>query len=146
MRIHIREASADDAEALAELATQWGYPSQPEEISQRLRCMGSGRSQVFVAVVCASVVGWVHVSLYPTLATDNAAQILGLVVHEEWRGQGIGRALIQAAEAWALESDCRMIYVRTRITRHDAHAFYRQLGYQQVKTSLTFTKPLDGEE
>ena len=146
MRIHIREASADDAEALAELATQWGYPSQPEEILQRLRCMGSGRSRVFVAVVGADVVAWLHVSLYPTLATDNAAQVLGLVVHEERRGQGIGRALMQTAEAWALESDCRTMYVRTRITRHDAHAFYRQLGYQQVKTSLTFTKPLDGEE
>ena len=144
--IHIREANAHDAEALADLATQLGYPSQPGEISQRLRCVEAERSCVFVAVVDADVVGWIHVSLYPILQADHAAQILGLVVDQAWRGQGIGGALLEAAEAWAAERGCTTLYVRSNSIRQDAHSFYQHLGYQLVKTSLTFAKQLDGEE
>jgi len=88
------------------------------------------------------VVEWVQVSAYSALVTDNAAGLCGLVVDEEWRGQGIGRALLKAAEAWARERNCSAMYVRTNAVRHSAHAFHRQFGYQQVKTSLTFTKSL----
>ncbi|KPL22156.1 MAG: hypothetical protein AMJ93_07880, partial [Anaerolineae bacterium SM23_84] len=67
---------------------------------------------------------------------------LGLVVDSNWRGRGVGRALLEAAEAWALEGGSEVMYVRSRITRVDAHAFYKHLGYRELKTSLTFVKPL----
>jgi GNAT superfamily N-acetyltransferase len=146
VRIHIREANTHDAKALAGLATQLGYPSQPEETLQRLRSVKTETCCVFAAVADADVVGWVHVSLYPVLQADDAAQILGLVVDQEWRGQGIGGALLKAAEAWAAERGCRTLYVRSNITRKDAHSFYQHLGYQLVKTSVTFTKSLDTAE
>ena len=145
-RIHIREANTRDARALADLATQLGYPSQPEEILRRLRSVKAETGCVFAAVLDGDVVGWVHVSLYPILQADHVAQILGLVVDREWRGQGIGGALLQAAEEWAVERDCMTLYVRSNIIRQEAHSFYRYLGYQLVKTSLTFAKQLNREE
>jgi GNAT superfamily N-acetyltransferase len=126
--------------------TQLGYPSQPEETLRRLRSVKTEMSCVFAAVADGDVVGWVHVSLYPILQADHAAQILGLVVDQEWRGQGIGGALLQAAEEWAVERGSRTLYVRSNIIRQDAHAFYQHLGYQLVKTSLTFAKQLNREE
>jgi GNAT superfamily N-acetyltransferase len=90
------------------------------------------------------------VGLHSTLATDNAAQILGLVVDERWQGLGIGRRLMCAAETWARQQGCRTVRLRSRISRHSAHAFYRHLGYQQTKTSYTFVRVLtettDGSE
>jgi len=86
------------------------------------------------------------VNLLSRLQVSNAAEIAGLVVDEKSRSKAIGRALLKAAEAWAIEKDCSTMYVRTNVVRHGAHVFYRQLGYQQVKTSLTFTKSLGQQE
>ena len=146
MALRIREAAANDAQALTRLATQLGYPSQPGDITRRLRDLFPLRDCVLVAVVDHNVVGWTHVGLYPTLLTDKAAHLYGTVVDEGWRGQGIGRALLEAAEAWATQRGCRTMYVRSNIVRQEAHAFYRGLGYRQVKTSLTFTKSLQEED
>ena len=143
--LRIREATADDAEMLADLVTQLGYPSQPEDITRRLRALPPERNCVLVAVVDGTVVRWVHVSTYCMLQIDQAAQLNGLVVGRRQRGQGTGRALMEAAEAWAKERDCTMMYVRSNAQRHDAHAFYRHRGYQQAKISLTFWKALRKE-
>lgn len=146
MMLHIRQATANDAEALARLTTQLGYPSQSEEITRRLRDLPPERSGIFVAVIDNKVLGWVHVNLLSRLQVSNAAEIAGLVVDEKSRSKAIGRALLKAAEAWAIEKDCSTMYVRTNVVRHGAHVFYRHLGYQQVKTSLTFTKSLGQQE
>jgi len=140
--IHIREASADDAEALANLATQLGYPSKPAQIAHRLAGLPSTGSCVFVATAEGSVVGLVQISVYFPFLVDEAAEIAALVVDEEWRGQGIGLALVKAAEGWALENGCSTLYVRTNISRKQAHGFYQHIGFQPVKTALTFAKPL----
>jgi GNAT superfamily N-acetyltransferase len=101
---------------------------------------------VFAAAVAGEVIGWVHVSLHPTLASDSTAEILGLVVDWKWRGQGVGRQLMYAAEAWACAKGCQLMSVRSRVTRADAHSFYQRLGYQVIKASLTFAKRLAEKE
>ena len=144
--VHIREATAEDAEALAHLATQLWYPSQPEQIVRRLASLPPTSSRVFVAVAEGNVVGLVQVSVYSPFLMDDAAEIAALVVDEEWRGRGIGHALVKAAETWALENGCSTIYVRTNIIRERSGGFYRQIGFQQVKTAHTFAKPLASEK
>jgi GNAT superfamily N-acetyltransferase len=140
--LHIREARVSDARDLAALATQMGYPSQPEDSSRRLGSLPFKRSCVLVAVVEGKTVGWVHANLYSTLVTDDVAAIYGLAVAEERQGHGIGRALMKAAEDWAVGAGCTTMYVRSNIARRGAHGFYRRLGYQPVKSSLLFTKSL----
>jgi GNAT superfamily N-acetyltransferase len=125
------------------LVTQWGYPADRDAIARRLCRMTGDADITLVAVVHAEVAGWVHVGLYPTLAADDAAELRGLVVDEKWQRQGVGRQLMHAAEEWALRHGCRTIYVRSRISRREAHAFYRHLGYRQIKTSFTFVRTLD---
>jgi len=142
VNLHIREASVNDAQALADLTTQLGYPAQSAEIRHRLRHLPLQKSCVLVAEIDNQLIGWVQVSVLHSLLLDDAAEIAGLVVDASWRGKGIGRALLQEAEAWALKRGCSIIYVRSNIIRHGAHAFYHHLGYQQVKTSLTFSKSL----
>ncbi len=142
MRLGIREATCDDADNLANLADQLGYPARAEQMLSRLQCVDRATGRVFVAMAAGEVVGWIHVVLYHTLVTDHAAQLLGLVVDRNWRGRGAGRALLASAEAWAIEKGREVMYIRSRITRLDAHTFHKQLGYRELKTSLTFVKPL----
>jgi GNAT superfamily N-acetyltransferase len=145
-QVHIREAIAADAPALAELVTLWGYPADRVAIANRLRRVRADSDSVLVAAIESEVVGWVHVGVYPTLATDSAAELLGLGVRRNWQGHGIGRQLMRAAEAWARQHGCGTMYVRSRISRRQAHAFYRHLGYHQIKTSLTFERSLDDRQ
>lgn len=140
--LHIREAAADDVAALADLATQLGYPSQPEEMSRRLTALQSERSVVLVALEGSQIVGLVQVSIEPTVLVEARATIDALVVDEAHRGEGIGSALVDAAESWAVDRGCLLICVRSNITREGAHTFYKKLGYVLVKTSFVLTKGL----
>jgi GNAT superfamily N-acetyltransferase len=142
-RVIIRLACVDDAERAAELATQLGYPTTPEEMQRRLaQVLQVEEHAVYVAVWDGRVVGWVHVCARPLVQVDRAAEIEGLVVDEACRGRGIGRLLIRQIEHWVQEKGCDTIYVRSNIIREKAHGFYQELGYENIKTSLTFRKRL----
>ncbi len=67
---------------------------------------------------------------------------MGLVVDDEHRSAGIGGALLEAAEAWALDRGCADLLVATRVTRERAHGFYRRHGYALLKTSHCFSRRL----
>jgi GNAT superfamily N-acetyltransferase len=138
----VREATLDDAAVLADLVTQLGYPSRSEEMVTRLTTLHTADSGLLVAEVGGAVLGVVHVQRLATLVLDDAAEIGALVVDAKWRGQGVGRALLQAAEEWARQRGCSALHVRTNIVRQRAHEFYFRNGFRQVKTSLTLVKKL----
>lgn len=144
MTTSVRPATADDASALADLVTQLGYPSRSERVAIRLRRLQPPGQGLLVAEVGGSVVGMAHVNRWATLLLDDAAEIVALAVDNKWRGQGIGRALLQAGEAWAMEQGCHTLHVRTNVVRRRAHEFYFHNGFQHVKTSLTLVKNLGG--
>ncbi|MFB3920620.1 MAG: GNAT family N-acetyltransferase [Terriglobia bacterium] len=87
-------------------------------------------------------VGWVHVFVCHLVESDAFTEIGGLVVDEKWRGAGIGRLLVEQAEAWARAKGCTSIRLRSNIIRQEAHQFYSKLGYRIVKTQHAFTKTL----
>jgi GNAT superfamily N-acetyltransferase len=142
LKAHLRDAKPDDALALAGLVTQLGYPSRTEQVSARLTTLLPAGQGLLVAEVNGAVVGMVHVHRWATMVLDDAAEIGALVVDKEWRSQGIGRDLLQAAEEWAKRRGCSTLQVRTNIVRQRAHEFYFQNGFRHVKTSLTLVKEL----
>jgi GNAT superfamily N-acetyltransferase len=58
-----------------------------------------------------------------------SGQITLLVVDEANRSRGAGRALVEAAEAWARSRGTKRITVTTALDRGVAHAFYEKVGY-----------------
>jgi GNAT superfamily N-acetyltransferase len=140
----IRTARAEDAAALAPLATQLGYPSTTEDIESRLALVLPDPSQLIaVAEVSGQVVAWIHAALYLTLESGAAVELRGLVVDEKHRGMGIGRALTERVEEWTRQRGARTVRLRSNIIRDGAHAFYQHLGYSVVKTQHAFRKNLD---
>jgi GNAT superfamily N-acetyltransferase len=140
----IRFANQQDATPLAVLAGQLGYPSTNGQLAHRLAEILSRPDQaVFVAEVAGQIGGWVHVFACPTVESDIYAEIGGLVVEQEQRGQGVGKALMGRAEDWARERGIHEMRLRSNIIRKEAHQFYEGIGYENIKAQFTFRKTLE---
>ena len=143
MTCHVRDMTAADRVAVAALCSQLGYPSTAEQIDRRFaRVTARPDNALLVAEQDAQVVGWIHVTIVPMLECDLGAEIMGLVVDDARRSEGIGAALLAAGETWAREHGCASIRVRSRIVRERAHAFYGRHGFACIKTQHAFEKSL----
>jgi GNAT superfamily N-acetyltransferase len=143
--IRIRKARRSDAERIARLCGELGYPASPDQIKTRLRQITpTSKHAVFVAesTDAVGVVGWVHVSVSHLLESDVRAEVNGLVVAEGQRSVGAGTKLLQAVEEWARKRGCRGMNVRSNVIRERAHKFYERQGYKHYKTQKAFRKPL----
>ncbi len=140
----IRAARPDDAEQMAVLCGQLGYPASAEQVRERLgRVQQEEANGVFVAQAAdGEVLGWVQVYVRALVAADVHAELGGLVVGEGHRCQAVGRRLMEQVEAWARAHGCGAVYVRSNVIREAAHRFYEGIGYCRMKTQFTFWKAL----
>jgi GNAT superfamily N-acetyltransferase len=142
MDLTIRDARADDGAAIASLLGQLGYETEATAVVPRLERLAIVGDRVVVAVTEDEVVGLAHLHASPTIEYERpAAKIGALVVDESHRGEGIGRALVEAMEAEARARRCVLLFLTTAVRREDAHAFYRRVGLEE--TGSRFTKTLD---
>jgi GNAT superfamily N-acetyltransferase len=138
----VREALATDAQRISMLAGQLGYEVPLAHVERQLARMNDEHT-VFVAVVPrAGVVGWIGVALREAITDSGRADIEGLVVEDEYRGNGIGQLLVQAAEEWARRRNCTSMRLVSNVVRERAHEFYKRLGYDVLKTQHAFKKSL----
>ena len=146
--ITLRPALPEDVPSLTTLCEALGYPSTENAVGERLAQMSHRPDHaLFVAEhASAGIIGWVHVYVGLLLESGRQAEIGGLVVSAAYRRGGVGKRLMQRAEQWALAQHCLAVRLRSNLVREDAHAFYRALGYQVTKTSLTFRKALPEAE
>jgi GNAT superfamily N-acetyltransferase len=139
----IRPATPADVPKLADLTTQLGYPTSPEQAEERLRDLASSpEDAVLVAEADGEVTGWIHVSALRSLELDPCAMIQGLVVDASRRGGGIGAALVEAAAEWAAGHGFRTLRVRSNSVRERTHAFYERLGFARTKSQVVFARPV----
>lgn len=142
--IRVRRAIASDISQLAQLAGQLGYPSSEEEIRGRLaRIEEVPEHALFVAESAdGKLAGFLNVYVMRTIDSDARTEIAALVVDDAHRSHGVGKVLIEQAEAWARENGCRAIGLRSNVIRERAHRFYERLGYEHYKTQKAFRKAL----
>ena len=141
MPLTIRDARVDDAEAIARLLEQLGYPTDVAAVPSRLERLRIVGDRLVVAELNGKVAGLAQLHVSPTMALERpAAKIDGLVVDESFRGQGIGRALVAEMEAEARARGCVLLYLTTATRRENAHEFYRRVGLEE--TGKRFGKPL----
>jgi GNAT superfamily N-acetyltransferase len=139
----LRMACVDDAEGIARLATQLGYPTPGETMRTRLSTL-LVHSDHHVSVVDdrGQLLGWIAVEHRRTLESGERVEIVGLVVDAGHRGGGVGRMLVEDAEQWARQSGFEAISVRSNIAREASHPFYERLGYMRRKTQHYYVKKL----
>jgi GNAT superfamily N-acetyltransferase len=140
----IRQMQAEDIAAVADLTSQLGYPATESEIKRRYDFIKDRWDARLLVAQRAErlVVGWIHVQATYMLEADPRAAIWGLVVSEAARGTGVGRALVEAAEDWAIRLGFDAIAVNSNAMRERTRGFYEHLGYAVVKTQNAFRKSL----
>jgi len=65
------------------------------------------------------------------------------VVHQDFRSQGVGRVLLDAATARAREAGCAFIELSVDVTNPIPHSFYHREGFREDRVEVMMRKPLD---
>ena len=143
-KLKIRRAQSADAQRIAELSGQLGYPATAAQMRERLRGIKPVSQHAVLVAESAKggIIGWLHVSKEPLLEVEIRAEVNGLVVDERLRSAGAGARLLAAAEEWARKHGCKGMSVRSNVIRERAHEFYERNGYEHYKTQKSFRKPL----
>ena len=145
--LQIRKAKIEDAKDISSLCQQLGYSISKNKVQAYLESLDIAEEWI-VYVACQfenSILGWINLYLSHGLLADRQAEIGGLIVGENFRGNGIGYLLIQKAQLWAQQQGCTLIQVRSQTIRQKAHNFYQNIGFKPCKTQLVLRKQLDKE-
>lgn len=139
----LREAKVNDYLGICKVATDdLGYKCEPELVKYRLENIDINREKVYVAETEDKIVGFIHAEMYNTLYYKSMVNLQGLAVDSEFRHKGYGRALLGEVETWAKNKGVDLIRVNSGFSRKEAHAFYRNLGYDNEKEQIRFLKQL----
>ncbi len=145
--VSTRAPQLSDAPRLSELSSQLGYPVFEVDLGRRLdRLLSRPDHHIVLAESTPDlVVGWIHAAEQWVLESEPSGEILGLVVDQSCRGQGIGRILVSAVETWAATRGLATIKVRSNVVRAESHPFYQRLGFTRIKSQHVYLKSLGSE-
>ena len=137
----IREAVDADAAAVAALINDLGYRVTAGDISKRLADLKAAGEPSLLAQADGETIGCVTWHVTPVLHRPGpVGRITLLVVAAPFRGNGIGKRLVEAVETRLEERGCVLAEVTSNLKRAEAHLFYQRLGFE--RTSYRFGKPI----
>ena len=109
--------------AVAEERT--GIASEPPvDIEARTLMFAGIASQSFVAVAGGQLIGSLSVNV-----SRHGFGDLGMLVERDWRGRGVGSALLRAAIAWAPGQGLHKLSLEVFAHNEAAIALYRKCGF-----------------
>jgi aminoglycoside 6'-N-acetyltransferase I len=146
--IRVRAVTPADAAAWLQMrCALWPEGSASEHAAEiRLFLAGQLRDplQVLLAVDDNdSPRGFAELSIRPyaeDCVTDHVAYLEGWYVVPESRRQGVGRALVRAAEEWARAQGCSEFASDALLDNHVSAAAHRALGFAETVQIRCFRK------
>jgi len=144
-QVLVRDAGPEDVEALLDIwsdlvrRTPERSPEHAPADDARAavsRIAADPDERLLVGLIDGEVVGAAHLvcSRISPLQTDVAVSINHLHVLPGYRRNGLGRALVEAALAWAEERETSHVLATASVTSRDANRFLARLGLAQVAT------------
>ena len=146
--LRIVRATAADVDRLAPLfdAYRQFYRQKPDLaaarafIGDRLR---REESVIFLALAGEEAVGFVQ--LYPCFSSTAMKRMWilnDLFVDPAARQRGAGRALMERARQWALETKADGLWLETAVDNHPAQRLYESLGWKRDNHYFRYLMPL----
>ncbi len=132
----LRPAEASDAEAIANLFTDEGYPAGPSDVVVRLGRFASPDARVIVAEHDGALLGFIAFHALPRFEHDDwIIRVLALVVDAGARERGVGRNLMAEAERVGIALGAAFIEVTAGHHRPEARHLYESIGYDASVTA-----------
>jgi GNAT superfamily N-acetyltransferase len=138
----LRSASLIDADDVATLLSELGYPCDTRDAALRIDAILDNDRQALVVARCEGVVrGLIALDFMYYLPLDTTTcRITALVVTASAQGRGLGRQLLREAERRARTGGAARLEITSGSQRVDAHAFYKACGYSDA--TVRFIKRL----
>jgi len=138
----LRTVMEADAEHVASLLAELGYPSNEADIRNRLRHRLHSQTSCFLLAQSASeVIGFVSAELVPYFPNGSTiCRVTALIVSINHRGRRVGERLLSGAADFARGHHCSGIEITSAEHRIEAHRFYQRVGF--TRTSFRFFQAL----
>lgn len=155
MEITVRKATADDYGVMCEMFDEvdalhrdhlpriFKKPDGPaRDLQHYLDLIGDADAAVLVAEAGDDLVGYVHAVLkeapaFPVFVPRRYVVVDEVVVRAGQRLHGIGRRLMDAAQAWAVSRGAAAIELHVYEFNETAIAFYERLGYHTLSRKMS---------
>ncbi len=149
MTVTVRPVTRADRDAWLRMRDAL-WPSAPGEHAGEIDAFFSGRLHEPLAVLLAAgesreVVGFAELSVRNCAegcSTNRVAYLEGWYVEPRARRQGVGTALVRAAEDWGRAQGCTEFASDTEIDNHVSAAAHAALGFTETDRIVCFRKDL----
>jgi [ribosomal protein S18]-alanine N-acetyltransferase len=125
-RVTLRPAVSDDLDAVVAIERQ-AFTDPPWSRASFMSLVDSPRAFFTVACAVAAVIGYVV-----AWVVGDEAEVANLAVAAEWRGHGVGAALLDAALAEARREGAHVAHLEVRDSNVAARALYGSRGFLPV--------------
>jgi len=137
-----RDAEPADAEWIAGLLSDEGYPAGASDVVRRLERFAELGSLVRVAERDGDRLGFIAVHLVPRFEHDDlVARVIAMVVDPAIRSRGIGRALLADVDRIAMDAGCAFVEVTAGHHRADARRLFEAAGFDSSVTTYLRKRP-----
>lgn len=144
MEIIIREALPGDFDQVFGLLKQlWpdkepDYPATKKMFDHNLQ---SSFQFYIVALSGPQIIGFCSLTVKHNLWCQGLlGNVDEMIVEESYRGQGIGKKLLDRITEIAITQNCRQLELESSFHRTKAHEFYKEAGFES--RAFHFSKPL----
>ena len=127
----LRRAVSADADPLAE-CIQAAYAQYSDVISDLPDVSSSCAEDIAEHCVWVAEVGSHIVGGLVLIAQDDFLLLANVAVHPDWRGKGLGSALMDLVELEATALKMDELRLRTHIRMPENIALYKHLGWQEI--------------
>lgn len=147
--LFIRPVDATSAAAWERMRRELWH-AEPDDHHEEIKRFLSGRSSREEEVLMAftpegATVGFIELSIRPYAEgcrSENVAYIEGVFVESAKRGEGVGAALVKAAEEWGRAHGCSEIASDTEIENESSIAAHKAFGFTETTRVVCFKKDL----
>ena len=135
-KMELRELNENDLESLIKLyeqldGTNGDFTAEDARKIWKAEIEGNKKIKYFGAVENGKVISTCYCLIIPNLTRlgSSIAFVENVVTDSEYRGQGLGRKVMEMAIEFARENNCYKVILQSGSWRKEAHQFYKNLGF-----------------
>ena len=136
VKMELRELNEKDLESLIKLYEQLddangNFTAEDARKIWKTEIEGNKNIKCYGAVENGTVISTCYCLIIQNLTRlgSSIAFVENVVTDSEYRGQGLGRKVMEMAIEFARENNCYKVILQSASFRKEAHQFYKNLGF-----------------